>query len=335
MESQTGDLEDWQEWNPSKLSFVGHMIAGSFAGLAEHVSIFPLDTLKTNIQCEKCGSSSPFKTLSCAQRIVKNDGILRLWRGVGAMFLGCIPAHAAYFSLFETMKTGLGADKEGHFPLEAALCGAAATFAHDFIMTPFDVVKQRLQLGYHKNLLDCARSILFREGPKALYLSFPTTVVMNLPYGCIMVSTNESVRKVLNPSGGYSMQTSMLAGCISGAVASLVTTPLDVVKTRLQTQNLVSRSVSSSTISRPQNALNTFATPKLYPRYMVSVTSPEKIPFEGSMHGTPRYSTMRQTIRRIIAEEGYLAFWKGALPRMMVHAPSVAVSWTAYELAKS
>lgn len=73
----------------------------SFAGLAEHVVIFPMDTLKTNIQCERCGSNSPFKTLNCAKRIVRHDGIMRLWRGVGAMFAGCIPGlHTINFIIY-------------------------------------------------------------------------------------------------------------------------------------------------------------------------------------------------------------------------------------------
>ena len=38
--------EDWEEWTPEKGSFVHHMVAGSAAGVAEHVSIFPIDTAK-------------------------------------------------------------------------------------------------------------------------------------------------------------------------------------------------------------------------------------------------------------------------------------------------
>jgi hypothetical protein len=41
---------EWEEWNPSRISFLNHMLAGSTAGLAEHVSVFPIDTLKTHIQ---------------------------------------------------------------------------------------------------------------------------------------------------------------------------------------------------------------------------------------------------------------------------------------------
>jgi hypothetical protein len=36
IDSDDDDLE-WEEWDPSKISFVNHMIAGSCAGLSEHV----------------------------------------------------------------------------------------------------------------------------------------------------------------------------------------------------------------------------------------------------------------------------------------------------------
>lgn len=92
---ETEDLE-WEEWNPSEITFINHMIAGSVAGLAEHVSLFPIDTIKTHIQCERCGSVSPMQTWNCATKIVNNEGIFRLWRGVSAMFAGCIPGNFNY-----------------------------------------------------------------------------------------------------------------------------------------------------------------------------------------------------------------------------------------------
>lgn len=45
---------DWEDWDPNESSFVHHMIAGSFAGVAEHALMFPVDTIKTVIQCEGC-----------------------------------------------------------------------------------------------------------------------------------------------------------------------------------------------------------------------------------------------------------------------------------------
>lgn len=340
------DLEAWEEWDPSTLSFVDHMLAGSFAGLAEHVTIFPLDTLKTNIQCDQCGSTSPLKTLNCAKRIVNNDkgGIFRLWRGVGAMFAGCIPAHAAYFSLFEAMKVFLGADREGHYPVRAAACGASATFVHDLMMTPFDVVKQRMQLGYHHNILDCVRTVVKLEGVRAFYLSFPTTVAMNIPYGCVMVAVNESSRKVLldymkpPPRQSHTqlqlLSSSLLAGFFAGGVASFLTTPLDVVKTRLQTQSLVSRALGNGTSPRCAPAVTSPVV--AHARHLMSSSAPKVSCANTVADVTPlKYSSMRQTFRTILKEEGYGAMLRGAAPRMLVQAPSVAISWTAYEFAKS
>ena len=79
------DELEWEEWDPSRITWRHHVMAGSCAGLAEHVSMFPMDTLKTQLQCERCGSVNPMTTWNCAQKIVKNEGIFRLWRGVSAM----------------------------------------------------------------------------------------------------------------------------------------------------------------------------------------------------------------------------------------------------------
>ena len=75
-DGQEGDDDlDWEEWDPNENSFVNHMIAGSIAGLAEHVMMFPIDTVKTHIQCDKCGSVSPLQTWSCAEKIIKREGV--------------------------------------------------------------------------------------------------------------------------------------------------------------------------------------------------------------------------------------------------------------------
>jgi solute carrier family 25 iron transporter 28/37 len=126
---------------------------------------------------------------------------LRMFRGVSASLSGCLPAHAAYFSIYEAGKEHLGANRPGHHPFAAGLAGAMASVAHDCIMTPLDVMKQRMQLGYHTGLVDCARTVVGEEGACALIRSVPTTLVMNIPYAAVMVASNESMKQVLNPSG--------------------------------------------------------------------------------------------------------------------------------------
>lgn len=76
--------EDWEEWSPEKGSFLHHMLAGSAAGVAEHVSIFPIDTVKTHMQCQRCpvnGRPVSLSAVQTARRLVAEEGPLRLFRG--------------------------------------------------------------------------------------------------------------------------------------------------------------------------------------------------------------------------------------------------------------
>ena len=329
-ERTQGDAEDdleWEEWDPHSISFGHHMIAGSFAGLVEHVSIFPIDTLKTHMQCERCisGNSKPLHIFTCASNLIQERGILRLWRGVSATFAGCIPAHAAYFSIFESMKVLTGADQAGYRPISAAFCGASAALGHDMFMTPFDTIKQRMQLGYYKSLSHCLTSTIRAQGVTSLYLSLPTTLLMNLPYGCIMVAVNESMRKLLTSSSSSSLmragprlEVSLAAGCTAGATAALLTTPLDVIKTRLQLQDL-------QPAACPSKILKSLGSAASSP--VINSSSSIKMPLL-------RYRTALQVVRKVWMEEGIAGFYRGASLRMLVHAPSVAISWAAYDSAK-
>jgi len=56
---------EWEEWNPKHGSFIHHMVAGSIAGIAEHTVMFPVDTIKTHVQCERCSMTK------CAQTEVR------------------------------------------------------------------------------------------------------------------------------------------------------------------------------------------------------------------------------------------------------------------------
>jgi solute carrier family 25 (mitochondrial iron transporter), member 28/37 len=58
-------------------------------------------------------------------------------------------------------------------------------------------------------------------------------------YSMIMVSANETFKKILNPSGDMNVAAYIASGAAAGALAGALTNPLDVAKTRLQTQMMV------------------------------------------------------------------------------------------------
>ncbi|XP_031486374.1 uncharacterized protein LOC116254883 isoform X2 [Nymphaea colorata] len=227
------------------LKFWQFMVAGSIAGSVEHMAMFPIDTLKTRMQvlASGCGGSVG----QALRSVVKVEGALGLYRGIGAMGLGAGPAHAVYFSVYERCKSLLGGNLPGHHPFAHAVAGVAATVASDAVFTPMDVVKQRLQLksSPYRGVVDCISRIMREEGLKGFYASYKTTVVMNAPFTAVHFTTYEAAKRALMEvsPGGVSEERLLVhvtAGVAAGALAGVVTTPLDVVKTRLQCQIIAS-----------------------------------------------------------------------------------------------
>ena len=157
-------------------------------------------------------------------------------------------------------------------------------------------------------------------------MSLPTTLAMNIPYGMIMVAVNESAREYLNSgTNQVSLYSSMVAGSLAGAIAAALTNPLDVIKTRLQTQSLEPISFTAANIPA-----------ECAPVVNVHISSGSAMaePAASRIIQNSRVKGALQAARKITSEEGLRGFQRGVGPRMMVHAPAVAVSWTAYEAVK-
>ena len=111
------------------------------------------------------------------------------------------------------------------------------------------------------------------------------------------------LRKALNPSGEFDSGVVVLSGALSGGLAAGLTTPLDVIKTKLQVQSL--SAPASGVGAAPGEA------------YFV------------------QYSGFWSAVRSIARESGFAGFWLGLGPRVAMYAPSCAVSWVAYEGLKA
>jgi len=107
--------------------------------------MYPFDTLKTQIQsyCADCPSAAAAEntaevqagTMMGAWRQHQAGGMSRLWRGAQAMAVGCIPAHAMYFSSYEMIKAFfLQRQPEGSHNMGAlgsTVAGSTAALCHD------------------------------------------------------------------------------------------------------------------------------------------------------------------------------------------------------------
>jgi len=64
-------------------------------------------------------------------------------------------------AVYELAKQELGGNEAGYHPLAHAASGALATVASDAVLTPMDVVKQRLQLrrSPYSGVVDCCKKV--------------------------------------------------------------------------------------------------------------------------------------------------------------------------------
>jgi solute carrier family 25 iron transporter 28/37 len=211
-----------------------YLISGGLAGMIEHAAMFPIDTLKTRLQANRAGQE--FSLRHTWRAAISHGGAPALYRGVIPGMCGAFPSHAAYFAVYENVKIFLGEDQESL--LHYALAGACATIGHDLFHTPFDVIKQRLQVSdVSAGAMHTLRRVLRNEGFGAIFASVPTTIAMNIPFAAVHFTTYETIKKMLGVSEEElenSFWKYTIAGGLGGALGGFVSNPFDVIKTRQQ-----------------------------------------------------------------------------------------------------
>ena len=219
---------EWEE-RKSDTPFRVHMLAGSIAGLSEHVLLLPIDNLKTHIQ-----TKSP--DVGAAYREIRALGLRSFYKGSSIIALGCIPSHAFFFVNYEIFKQYI-ADAEDVDIIGNALLGGVSNLFHDVVMTPCELIKQRAQItGISSNTYIIRRTIA-EGGVFALWRSFPVNFVSNLPNAMITVSANENLKKMYERLfGAHTIASYFACAGTAGVLCSLITTPLDNIKTRLNVQ---------------------------------------------------------------------------------------------------
>jgi solute carrier family 25 iron transporter 28/37 len=299
--SQTLEID--YEALPDNSPLISQLMAGAFAGIMEHTIMFPIDSIKTRMQTLKIKSNEGI--ISSFSKISANEGTLALWRGVSSVILGAGPAHAIYYMVFESAKTTLCNNLLNHrhndniglnenipninninnisnfvvtnekHPLIASISGVAATITSDALMTPFDVIKQRMQNNNVKTLESIYKTFshIYRtEGIKSFFISYPTTLILSIPFAALNFGIYEFSSDKLNPEQHYNPLIHCISGGISGAFAAAVTTPLDCIKTVLQTKSIPNATSMFSAAKGlyNQGGLNSF-TRGLKPRVVFNV----------------------------------------------------------------
>lgn len=210
--------------------------------------MYPLDVLKTRMQLQGKvpvpGQDHYTSMVDCFTKIVRNEGASRLYRGIGAPIMMEAPKRATKFAANDSWgifyRNLFGVKKQTQ-PL-AILTGATAGATESLVVVPFELVKIRMQdkaqAKNYNGILDCVTKIVRNEGVLALYNGLESTawrhILWNAGYfGCIF-----QIKAQLPPTDpgnkAQAIRNDLISGGIGGTVGTILNTPMDVVKSRIQ-----------------------------------------------------------------------------------------------------
>ncbi|KAM7255725.1 hypothetical protein ACFE04_008623 [Oxalis oulophora] len=242
-------MDFWPEFLAS--SWGKEFVAGGFGGIAGVISGYPLDTIRIRQQNSYSGSA-----ISILRGVVATEGPFALYRGMGAPLASVTFQNAMVFQIYAILSRAFDSSSSPKDPPSfkgVALGGVGTGALQSVLLTPVELIKIRLQLqtksvtnvnqanNTHNGPISVAKNILKAEGLKGMYRGFTITVLRDAPAHGFYFWTYEYMREQLHPgcrkTGQETLNTMLIAGGLAGVASWVSCYPLDVMKTRLQSQN--------------------------------------------------------------------------------------------------
>ncbi|KAK4772377.1 hypothetical protein SAY86_014152 [Trapa natans] len=205
-------------------TLVDGVIAGGTAGVVVETALYPIDTIKTRLQAVRGGGKINFQGL---------------YSGLAGNLAGVLPASALFVGVYEPTKQKLLRMFPENLSAVAHLtAGAIGGIAASLIRVPTEVVKQRMQTGQFRSANDAVRLIISKEGFKGFYAGYSSFLLRDLPFDAIQFCIYEQLRIGYKAAARRDLNDpeNAIIGAFAGALTGAITTPLDVIKTRLMVQ---------------------------------------------------------------------------------------------------
>ncbi|KAG2235035.1 mitochondrial carrier domain-containing protein [Thamnidium elegans] len=255
----------------------------------------PLDVVKTRLQESSKNGTNQYKgTIDGLSKILKNEGIFALWRGLLPGLVMALPSTAIYFVGYDYIRDSTRESRYANTALDnysPLWAGGLARTMSALVVSPLELFRTRMQSaeginGFGDVWKGVSRMVQI-EGPRALWRGLLPTMLRDVPFSGIYWMGYERIKHRLSERNNLShFQTSFIAGASSGMIAAIITTPFDVVKTR--------RQVSSDA----------------------------------------REARVGYILKSIMAKDGASGFFRGVVPRAVKVAPACAIMISSYEMGK-
>ncbi|KAJ8319475.1 hypothetical protein KUTeg_004566 [Tegillarca granosa] len=302
-------------------SFIVKYFLSVIAATVAETVTYPLDLTKTRLQIQGEGGTT----------LGKRHGMIGT--AVGIVYTGC------RMSFYEVIRDKiLGKNPDGTFPLKASLGGLVAGAAGQFFASPTDLVKVQMQMEGRRPA--AFKMIVKESGFRGLYRGWVPNVqraaLVNMGDLCTYDTVKHQILKHTNIGDNYYTHT--LSSFCSGLVAATVSTPADVVKTRMMNQPIENGRPKyyKGTIDCFVKTVKTEGTMALFkgytPCWMRLVSFYAHYALSGLF-----YKGSVDCLVQTVTKEGFMALYKGFVPiwsRMKEQddcAPWSLTFWLTYE----
>ncbi|KAJ4986907.1 hypothetical protein SVAN01_07585 [Stagonosporopsis vannaccii] len=311
------------------------LIAGAIAAFTVDLLVYPLDTLKTRFQ------SPDYARLYTNSATGKpNPALFRgMYQGVGSVIIATLPSSGAFFTTYERTKSlftnlnSTSSHPNGLLPTPVihAAASSLAELVSCAILTPAEVIKQNAQMvsADHSSTNATIQTLQkFRSNPLALWRGYTSLAGRNLPFTAMQFPMFERLKQAIREhrdAKGQTTGTIVESGTITafsagtaGAVAAVITTPVDVLKTRIMLSAGEGEPPSES--SGKSGKSNGSGKNGLVDALGKSVQNAR-----GSQKGT------WQIAQEIVQEQGYKGLWRGGALRAVWTFVGAGLYLGAYE----
>merc|ERR1719265_192468 len=211
---------------PPQLAAASGAIQGAAQNLVKQLVLHPLDTIKTRVQMPS--------------ELSRAELFRDLYRGLIPTIVGGTPGSSAFFAAKEAMTSVL--KPRGLPPQVVTVAGVVAgVLSAKSIKTPFDVAQTRAMAtgpGQSESAFawdgswSAVQAVYEKEGLQGLYRGYGANVAYKLPADAAKFLSYEALRE----SGAAGQLPAGVAGGAATLISNAITTPLDVVRTRILTR---------------------------------------------------------------------------------------------------
>ena len=201
-----------------KMGPVSNALAGSCASVFSAMWLCPTEHIKCRLQVRREMmkanpemSGAGHGQITLAARMVREEGVVGLYRGMRATWAREIPGYFCFFLGYEGTKAliswGKAKEKEDITFGENMLCGSMAGTSFWLGIFPIDSIKSRIQvLGNSGSMADVAREIMRTQGPLGFYKGCLPAVIRASMSNSFLLTTYEYVGKFLRSRIGDEIQ---------------------------------------------------------------------------------------------------------------------------------